>query len=46
MSERESEERMSTTDDALMKEQLGFIYNVSRDINKLAASLVEKPLDG
>ncbi|HEY0039145.1 MAG TPA: FUSC family membrane protein, partial [Flavisolibacter sp.] len=46
MSEGESEERMSTTDDALMKEQLGFIYNVSRDINKLAASLVEKPLDG
>ncbi|HYO21435.1 MAG TPA: FUSC family membrane protein [Flavisolibacter sp.] len=37
---------ISTTDDVLMKEQLDFIYNVSKDIDKLATSLVEKPLNG
>ncbi|HEX8316551.1 MAG TPA: hypothetical protein VF609_16230, partial [Flavisolibacter sp.] len=37
---------ISTTDDAFMKEQLRFIYNVSKDIEKLASSLVEKPLSG
>ena len=40
-----SEATISTTDDELMKEQLDFIYNVSRDIDKLATSLVDKPLN-
>jgi hypothetical protein len=37
---------VATSDDVLMQEQLGFIYNVSKDIDKIATSLVEKPLNG
>ena len=33
-------------DDQLLKEQLNFIYNVSRDIEKLSRSFAEKPLNG
>jgi len=35
----EATDSTSTADDALMKEQLGFVYNVSRDIEKLSKQL-------
>jgi uncharacterized membrane protein YccC len=33
----------SSADEALIKEQLSFIYNISKDIDKLSATLVKEP---
>jgi uncharacterized membrane protein YccC len=42
--EASNEESISTSDEILMKEQLSFIYNVSKDIDKISTLLVQEPL--
>ncbi|HUC83141.1 MAG TPA: FUSC family membrane protein [Flavisolibacter sp.] len=41
-----TEESPAAPDDALIKEQLQFIYSVGKDIEKITRSFVEKPLNG
>jgi uncharacterized membrane protein YccC len=46
LAELPQSESIPITDDRLLKEQFSFIYNVSKDIDKLSRSFGEKPLNG